>query len=148
MASFFPFLCQPTPAIFRQPFPRGQPVRPRDAETASERRNNAMINQGWQKLILLGLCGLLALICGVLTTVLVQTHREFSAFKAREAKLQDQLTEVQQQNQAREEYLNRLLSDPEFFERVVRQRLGYSKPDELVFRFEAEKNPPPNAPKR
>jgi cell division protein FtsB len=35
-------------------------------------------------------------------------------------------------------YLARLLEDPEFLERVVRERLGYARPDELLFRFSDE----------
>jgi cell division protein FtsB len=32
----------------------------------------------------------------------------------------------------------RLLEDPEFLERVARERLGYARPDELIFRFADE----------
>ena len=35
----------------------------------------------------------------------------------------------------KEAYMTRLIDDPEFLERVVRERLGYARPDELLFRF-------------
>jgi cell division protein FtsB len=37
--------------------------------------------------------------------------------------------------QQKEAYLTRLIEDPEFLQRVARERLGYSRPDELLFRF-------------
>ena len=38
----------------------------------------------------------------------------------------------------KEAYMARLIDDPEFLERVVRERLGYARPDELLFRFADE----------
>jgi cell division protein DivIC len=32
--------------------------------------------------------------------------------------------------------LERLRDDPAFVERVIRERLGFARPDEVVFRFE------------
>jgi cell division protein FtsB len=35
-----------------------------------------------------------------------------------------------------ERFLQRLRSDPVLVEKVIRQRLGYGRPGEVVFRFE------------
>jgi cell division protein FtsB len=35
-----------------------------------------------------------------------------------------------------EEQLRRMREDPAYVELVIRRRLGYAKPDELIFRFE------------
>lgn len=39
--------------------------------------------------------------------------------------------------------LERLRTDPEFVEMIIRRRLGYAKPDELIYNFEAPVNTDP-----
>ena len=39
--------------------------------------------------------------------------------------------------------LERLRTDPEFVEMIIRRRLGYAKPDELIYNFEASANTDP-----
>lgn len=88
------------------------------------------------KLLLLVVSGLLIGVCSVFGVILSQTYRRYDAFKSTEGRLRNELTEAQQEFHSREAYLNRLLDDPEFFEHVVRKRLGYSRSDELIFKFE------------
>lgn len=76
------------------------------------------------------------LVLGVLGGLLLQTYREYASFKARELAYQERLKILEMEVDAYEAYLERLLSDPEFMEHVARERLGYSKEGELIFRFE------------
>ena len=55
----------------------------------------------------------------------------------REMASRQELVEALQKAEHKEEYLNRLLDteDPKFIERIARQKLGYSRADEIIFRF-------------
>lgn len=70
--------------------------------------------------------------------MLATTWREYQAFNAREAAHRERLTELRIQKAEREAYLRKLLDDPEFLDRVVRERLGYSREGEIIFRFEQD----------
>lgn len=84
---------------------------------------------------------LIMLICMLVVLVvffgglLLKTHREFENFKARQDRIESRLIQARNEFEEKEAYLKRLLEDPEFLERVARERLGYSRPDELLFRF-------------
>lgn len=80
---------------------------------------------------------LLALVL-FLSSLIVQTYREYNNFRARELRIEAQLIQARKEFAQKEAYLSRLLEDPEFLERVVRERLGYARPDELLFRFSDE----------
>jgi cell division protein FtsB len=84
-------------------------------------------------LILMGLT--LSLFFG---SLILQTYREYQNFKLREQRVERKLLQAQEKFRQKEAYIARLLDDPEFLERVARERLGYSKPDELLFRFDEE----------
>lgn len=68
--------------------------------------------------------------------LLSDTWREYSAFEAREAAYRDRLAAINQERAGRETYLRKLLDDASFRDRVVRERLGYSREDEIIFKFE------------
>ena len=95
-------------------------------------RNSAQRKERVLLLMLLGMLGVLVVFFGGL---LLKTHREFENFKDRQNRIDTKLIQARKEFQQKEAYLNRLLEDPEFLERVVRERLGYSRPDELLFRF-------------
>lgn len=81
---------------------------------------------------------LLLLLAGVMVglgLVWSQTWREYKAFAQRHAEAENRLAEVREHREEKEAYLRAFLNDPEFVERVVRERLGYVRPDETVFRF-------------
>ena len=61
---------------------------------------------------------------------------EYDQLKRAEVASQRRLVEAQARLTEQEKILARLRSDPDFVERVIRQRLGYVKPGEYVFRFE------------
>jgi len=69
------------------------------------------------------------------SVLLHQTYQEYQAFTAREAQLYSRLQQLQEENRSKQIYMEKLLNDPEFLERVVRERLGYSRPDDLLYRF-------------
>ena len=86
-------------------------------------------------LMLLGMLGVLIVFFG---GMLLKTHREFQNFKERQDRIESKLIQARKEFQEKEAYLARLLEDPEFLDRVARERLGYSRPDELLFRFSEE----------
>ncbi len=67
--------------------------------------------------------------------ILIKTHREFAQFEERERRIEAELAQARKTFSQQEAYYHRLLNDPEFLERIARERLGYARPDELVFRF-------------
>ena len=66
----------------------------------------------------------------------VQMSRDLTMLKAQETANQRRLTEAESRLQAREKYLDQLRHDPALIERVIRQKLGYARTQEFVFRFE------------
>lgn len=66
----------------------------------------------------------------------VQMHRDYTALKAQETANQRRLAEAEAKLQAQEKYLDQLRHDPALVERIIRQKLGYAKSQEFVFRFE------------
>lgn len=63
-------------------------------------------------------------------------YREYEAWLAREVRMREHVATARDKFHQQEDYLERLLNDQEFFERVVRQRLGYSRENEIIFRFD------------
>ncbi len=70
------------------------------------------------------------------TTVFLQTRAEYEQRKQTERLVKERLRIAQNRLKEQEEMLQRLRNDPEYVSLVIRRRLGYAKPDELVFRFE------------
>ena len=69
----------------------------------------------------------------------VQVHRDYTALKAQETANERRLAEAVARLESQERYLDQLRHDPALVERVIRQKLGYAKAEEFVFRFEDEK---------
>lgn len=65
-----------------------------------------------------------------------QTRRELGQLRIQETAARNRLAELQVRLSEQEKVLQRLREDPSYVERVIRRRLLYAKPDELVFRFE------------
>lgn len=79
------------------------------------------------------------LVLGVfLGSMILQTRREYLHFIEREAALETRLAQAQKEFRRKEAYFSRILEDEEFLERVARERLGYSRPGEVLFRFDDE----------
>ncbi len=82
--------------------------------------------------------GVLVVLIVFFSSLMVQTYREYKHFKERQARIEAKFTQARKEFEQKETYLARLLDDPEFLERVVRERLGYARPDEVLFRFSDE----------
>jgi cell division protein DivIC len=69
----------------------------------------------------------------------VQMHRDLTALRAQQAANQRQLALAEARLQQQEKYLDRLRHDPVLVEQLIRQKLGYAKGEEFIFRFEEDK---------
>lgn len=74
-------------------------------------------------------------ICGSIGLVLLQTRRELNVHEAKQVEYRQLLVEKHANYQVRHTYLKKALTDADFFDHVVRERLGYSREDEIIFRF-------------
>ena len=68
--------------------------------------------------------------------LIIRTYNELKNSQLRESRLELRLHEAENEFKRKEAYFKRLLEDDEFLERVARQRLGYVRPNELLFRFD------------
>lgn len=66
----------------------------------------------------------------------VDTHRELTAMREREAENRRLLAQLKQKLADQRVTLDRLQHDPAYVERVIRERLGYARPGEMVIRFD------------
>lgn len=66
----------------------------------------------------------------------VQMHRDITVLRAQETANQRRLADAEAKLAAQEKYLDQLRHDPALVERLIRQKLGYAKEAEFVFRFE------------
>ena len=88
-----------------------------------------------ERALVLMLMGMLCVLVIFFGGLVLKTHREFQNFKARENRIEAKFIQARKEFAQKEAYITRLIDDPEFLERVVRERLGYARPDELLFRF-------------
>jgi cell division protein FtsB len=88
-----------------------------------------------ERVVLLMLLGVLLALVVFLGGLLLQTYRKYENFRARELRIEQKLAQARKEFDRKEAYLLRLMEDGEFLERVARERLGYARPDELLFRF-------------
>ena len=88
------------------------------------------------KLLVILLTVILCVVTVSMATVFLQTYREYQNFKVQEAEHVAELAKVRREFEVKEEYLRLVLNDPAFLERVVREKLGYVRPDEMIFHFD------------
>ncbi len=67
-----------------------------------------------------------------------QTWREYQRLQEVARVMEERLGVAEQRLADQQEQLRRLQEDPDYVELVIRRRLGYAKPDELIFRFDEE----------
>ena len=72
-------------------------------------------------------------------TFFVQMHRDLTALRVQEDANQRRLAEATARLQDQEKYLDQLRHDSALVERLIRQKLGFVRAQEYVFRFEEEK---------
>ena len=81
------------------------------------------------------LTALLVFVVVFMGTALLRTYREYNAYRQKEAELSVQLEQKQAELKQRQEYLRMVLDDPDFIDRVIREKLGFAKPTEKVYHF-------------
>lgn len=79
---------------------------------------------------------LLIVVVASFSTVWMQSYRELKTYKLRESEAIARQEALQVDAAYKEEYLRKLMTDPAFLERVVRERIGYVEPDDVVYLFE------------
>ncbi len=72
-------------------------------------------------------------------TFFIQMHREWTALNVQEINNQRRLAEANARLQEQEKYLDQLRHDPALVEQIIRQKLGYAREREFIFRFEDDK---------
>jgi cell division protein FtsB len=91
----------------------------------------------WASRILLIL--LIVALSGVTTGLVLvwtQTRREYVAFEEKRQGMETHLVELKKERESKEAYLRAFINEPDFVERVIRDRMGYVEPGEVVFRFQ------------
>ncbi len=91
----------------------------------------------WASRILLIL--LIVVLSGVTTGMVLvwtQTRREYVAFEQRRVEMETRLADLKKERESKEAYLRAFINEPEFVERVIRDKMGYVEPGEVVFRFQ------------
>lgn len=66
----------------------------------------------------------------------IDARAEYSRLEQVEAANKSRLAEAQERLASQQKVLDRLRNDPAYVDMVIRKKLGYSKPDEDIFRFE------------
>ena len=69
----------------------------------------------------------------------VQMERDLTTLRQQEGAAQRRLADAEARLAAQEKYLDQLRHDPALVERIIRQKLGYARAQEFVFRFEDAK---------
>jgi cell division protein DivIC len=65
----------------------------------------------------------------------LEARGEYNRLKKTEAANRRLLADAEARLREQERILDRLRNDPAYVERVIRERLHYSKPNEFIFRF-------------
>jgi cell division protein DivIC len=65
-----------------------------------------------------------------------KTRQEYNQLRQVELAAQRRLAEAEERLREQDQILKRLRTDPAYVEMKIRQRLGYARPEEFIFRFE------------
>jgi cell division protein FtsB len=66
----------------------------------------------------------------------LEAKAEYDALRDKQAALQRELATARARLADQDRFLQRLRADPVLVEKVIRERLGYGRPGEVVFRFD------------
>lgn len=77
-----------------------------------------------------------AAICIASGLYFYDARQEYDRLRAIESANRQRLAETEARLSDQETILDRLRTDPAYVEKVIRRKLGYAKPDEVIFRFE------------
>ena len=84
-------------------------------------------------------CLCLAVFAGVTVAVWLYVdnmREEYRHLRAVEAQNRQRLDEAERELRREEVILQRLRTDPAYVEQQIRRRLGYAKPDDVIFKFD------------
>lgn len=87
------------------------------------------------------LLGAIATLVVVFAVIGHQNFKEFGQFREREIQLGERIASEKAEYERQRKYYHKLMNDPEFLEAVVRERLGYVREGEIIFRFEDSDQP-------
>ena len=90
----------------------------------------------WPKIVTATYAALFAGVALWAASFFLEIHREVAALRAIEAANRVRLAAAEARLQQQQKYLEQLRSDPALVDRIIRRKMGYSRPDEFVFRFE------------
>ena len=93
-----------------------------------------------RKAFFLGILMIFSTVTFVACFYLYRAFNDYYFFVEEEKQRHIQLENAEHQTSQYESYLNEVKGDPELMEQVIRKRLGYTRKDELVFKFESSKN--------
>lgn len=65
-----------------------------------------------------------------------QTRAEYNRYRQIEAENQRLLADTEARLAEQERILDRLRHDPAYVEKIIREQLGYARPDQFIYRFE------------
>jgi cell division protein FtsB len=68
--------------------------------------------------------------------LLLDSQAQYRQLKRTEAVSRQRLAEAEGRLREQEKILERLRTDRDFVEKVIRKRLSYARPGEMIFRFE------------
>ena len=68
--------------------------------------------------------------------LLLDSRAEYRRLKEAEAVIRLRLAEAQERLREQEIVLDRLRTDRDYVEKVIRERLGYARPGDVIFHFE------------
>ncbi len=67
-------------------------------------------------------------------------YQTLEATRGAEAEALAQLAELQERTDSKRKSIRLMKQDPEYVERMIRQKLNYAKPEEIVFKFEFDES--------
>lgn len=88
-----------------------------------------------EKLIRWILVGAIAALAAVFAVVGHQNFKEYGQFREKKIQLAERIAAEKTEYERQRKYYRKLMNDPEFLEAVVRERLGYAREGEIIFRF-------------
>ena len=80
----------------------------------------------------------LALIVGIGVTgalFFLDARAEYARLQTIQTDTRRRVAEAETRLKYQEKVLERLHSDPAFVDKIIRRKLGYARPDEIIFRF-------------
>lgn len=88
------------------------------------------------KLVTFILSGILLFLLVMVVLFVPGSFREYQQARTLESEISEQVHSLYQENQQKELFLRHIYDDPDFLQQQARERLGYVRPGEIVYRFE------------